>query len=192
VGVIAVRKAKVSALSAEQDHWIRRAYVAAADAAKDVVGATGPIRPNAPIGRLSDSEWGWICSAVVWAWVATRAEQAATEGLDVERTIRETDLAPDPWTAGAVASILPQLFEACPDLDWGKAVGEWEKDDIVAFLVAALDLVQRALAARDTAEEQVAGKVTNADVVARQMNGAAGNPRMTPAEHKELDNEIPF
>ena len=38
-----------------------------------------------------------------------RAQQAAAESLDSERTIRMIALDPQPWDAGAVAAILPEL-----------------------------------------------------------------------------------
>lgn len=53
-------------------------------------------------------------------------------------------------------------------------------------------VIQRATIARDVVEKQL--EPTSADVTARQINGAAGNPRMTPAELKELgyDDCPPF
>jgi hypothetical protein len=176
-----MRKAKIAAISAEQDSWMRRAVDASIAAAMDVLGDTGPIRPGTPIGRLTSHEWGWICSAVVWAWIATRAEQAASEGWDHERAIRATGLSPDPWDAGAIASILSKLAEALSDFGWSQPIGAWSKDTITEFLAAAFALCIRAIAARDATEERAAGK-TGADVTARRMNAAAGNPRMTVAE----------
>jgi hypothetical protein len=156
-------------------------------AAKDLVADMGPIRPGVPVGRLTGSEWGWICSTVVWAWIASRAEQAATEGWNGERTIRSSGFVSDPWSAGAIVSVLPKLFEACPDLDWSQPVGAWSKDVVVEFLTQAFGLIQRALVARDLTEEQVAD-ATTADVMARRMNAAAGNPRMTI---RELNDDLP-
>jgi hypothetical protein len=70
-------------------------------------------------------------------------------------------------------------------VDAGRA---WSKDAIAGFLTTAFGLIQRALAARDVTEEQVAG-ATNADVTARRMNAAAGNPRMTTGE---FNDDVPF
>ena len=181
-----MRAAKVAKLSAEQDEWMRQATDASITAAKDVIGDMGPIRSGTPIGRLTNHEWGWLCSSSVWGWIATRAEQAANEGWNPEATIGLTGLTPDPRMAGAVASILPKLAEACPELDWAKPVGDWSREDIVELLSAAFDLVQQALVARDAVERRVFG--VNADVVARKMNAAAGNPRMTKAE---LNDDLP-
>ena len=148
----------------------------------------GPHPSGTPIGRLTLHEWGWVCSSAVWAWIATRAEQAAVEGWDVERVIRTTGMRPDPWTVGVIRSVLGKLPEACPDLDWSQPIGAWSKDEITEFLTKALHLIQRAIAARDHTENEVAGK-TNPDVTARQMNAAAGNPRMTV---KEFNDDCPF
>jgi hypothetical protein len=187
-----MRKSKMAAIAADRDRWMRQATAASIAAAREMVGVDGPIRVHEPIGRLGDSEWGWICSTALWAWIATRAEQAAAEGWDEETTIRTTGLEPDPWLAGAVATILTKLPEACPELDWSQPVGAWPKPDVVEFLTAAFALTQRALAARNVAEARLGSK-TNADVVARGMNAAAGNARMTVAELKQLnDDEIPF
>jgi hypothetical protein len=185
-----MRRAKPTAVSADRDQWTKQATAACIAAAKELVGVNGPIRPGAPVGKLGDYEWGWIVSTVVWSWIATRAEQAATEGWDEERVIRTTGLEPDPWLTGAIVSILPRLFEACPDLDWSKPVGDWSKDAIAEFLASAVRLSLRAIAARDAVEERIAGKV-GADVVAREMNAATGNPLMTAAELKELEG-CPF
>jgi hypothetical protein len=117
-----MRGSKMAAIAADRDVWMRKATDATIAAARDLVADMGPIRPGTPVGRLTEGEWGWICSTVVWAWIGTRAEQAATEGWNAERVIRSSDLTPDPWTAGAVAAILPKLAEVCPDFDWSMPV----------------------------------------------------------------------
>jgi hypothetical protein len=143
--------------------------------------------PARHAGRhVHKSEWGWLCSSAVWGWIATRAEQAATEGWNAEHAIRDTGLTPDPWLAGAIHAALPKLFEACPDLDCAKPVGEWSRDEITELLLAAFNLIQRAIEARDATETKVAGKPTSADIVARQTNGSVGNPRMTADEFNNL------
>jgi hypothetical protein len=181
-----MRPSKISAISAELDYWMRRATDASIDAARNVLGAQGPIRPGTQVGMFTKSEWGWLCSSAVWGWIATRAEQAATEGWNAEHAIRDTGLTPDPWLAGAIHAALPKLFEACPDLDCAKPVGEWSRDEITELLLAAFNLIQRAIEARDATETKVAGKPTSADIVARQTNGSVGNPRMTADEFNNL------
>jgi hypothetical protein len=180
-----MRKAKISAVSAEQDEWIRRAYAASAAAAKDLVGVS--MHSGVAVGRLSDSEWGWIASAVIWGWVKTRAEQATAEGWRLEETVRKTGLAPCPWDLGSVVAALPKLAEACSDFDWSQPAGAWSKEVLADFLLTAFGLIQRATIVRGVIEKQL--EPTSADVVARQINGAAGNSRMTP---DELNSDIPF
>lgn len=180
-----MKKARIASISAENDAWLRRATAASIASAKDLVTAQGPIRSSTPVGRLGDEEWGWIVSTVIWGWVSTRAEQAASEGLDSERAIRTTKLNPDPWDIGAVRSILPELARSCASFDWSKPANTWTKDELAGFLVTAFTLIQRAVDARDTIEEKLAGKPISADVVARQMNGSVGNPMMTVKEFNE-------
>src|SRR5262245_49052073 len=66
-------------LSALEDEWQRQATTAAIEAARGVVKLDGPIPPGTPIGRLSDTEWGWIVAAILFGWISTRAHQAAAE-----------------------------------------------------------------------------------------------------------------
>jgi hypothetical protein len=67
------------------------------------------VPPMTPVGRLSDTEWGWIVASVLFGWIQERAMQATSNGLDTEKTIQKTGLDPDPWDAGAIAAILPEL-----------------------------------------------------------------------------------
>ena len=111
----------------------------------------GVIPPGTPIGRLSEVEWGWIVAAILFGWISTRAEQATAENIDTERAIRMTALDPEPWDAGAVAAILPELAET-PDIDWSKPLGEWPRETMVEFLLAAMRLIRKAMIARDISE----------------------------------------
>ena len=184
-----MRTSRAAKVSADRDAWTRQAFDACAAAAKDLIGNEGPIPPGVPVGRLTKSEWGWFVSTVLWAWISTRAEQAATEGWNPERAIGSAGLDPDPRMAGAVAAILPKLAEACPELDWSKPVGDWPKEDMVEFLGVAFELINEALRARDAIEDRVLGKVANPDVIARKINAAAGNSLMTK---DELKDSVPF
>jgi hypothetical protein len=181
-----MRASKRAAISADRDRWTKQAFESCVVAAKDLVGVDGPIRPLSPISKLGEDEWGWIASTIVWAWIATRSEQAAVEGWDRERAAHTIGLTPDPWVAGVIAAVLPKLAEACPELDWAAPVGAWPKDDVVAFLLTAFNLIQHALAARDAAENPPGAGGADPDVIARQLNAAAGNPRITIVEHKQL------
>jgi hypothetical protein len=171
--------------AALEEAWQRRATVAAIGAARQVVQIDGPIRPGTPIGRLGEVEWGWIVAAILFGWIATRAEQAATEQLDTELTIRMTGLNPDPWDAGAVAAILPELADT-PGIDWSKPLADWPRETMVEFLTTALAFIRKALIARDLSEKGVTRK-SSASMIVRQANAAAGGPLMMP---DEFDDEI--
>ena len=173
-------------LSAIEDQWQRDATNAAIAAARGVVQMDGPIPPGTPVGRLSDTEWGWIVCGVLFAWISKRAEQAAAEQLDTERTIRMTALDPQPWDAGAVVAILPDLADACSGLDWSKPLAAWSRDDIVEFLLKAMPLIHKAMIARDLSNKGIT-RQSSAATIARQANAAAGGPLMTP---DELNDEI--
>jgi hypothetical protein len=166
-----MKKAYASAISAEQDRWLRRAYAEARAAGRDLIGAGGSLHSSAAIGRLSDCEWGWISSSIIWTWVKVRSEQAVSEGWGLEEAARRTKLAPCPWDMGSVLSILPQLAQT--DFDWSLPIGSLPKEMLAQFLLTAFNLIQHAMIARDVIEEQLDGKPVNAGAV-------ASNSRMTP------------
>jgi hypothetical protein len=168
-----------------EDQWQRDATAAAIAGARGVV-AGGPIPPGTPVGRLSDTEWGWILAAMLFAWIGKRAEQATAEQLDTEQCIRMTALDPQPWDAGAVAAILPELADACSDLDWSSPLTAWSREDITGLLLKAMPLIRKAMIARDLSDKGISRK-SNASVIARQANAAAGGPLMLP---DELNDEI--
>jgi hypothetical protein len=175
-------------LSALEDQWQRDATAAAIAGARGVIRTDGPIPPGTPIGRLSDIEWGWVLAAMLFAWISKRAEQATAEQLDTERTIRMTALDPQPWDAGAVVAILPDLADACAGLDWAKPLGAWPREEIVEFLLTAMRLIRKAMIARDLSDKGIS-RQANASTIARQANAAAGGPLMTP---DELNDEVGF
>src|SRR5262249_58301146 len=134
---------------------------------------------------LSDPEWGWILAAMLFAWISKRAEQAATEQLDTERTIRMTALDPEPWDAGAVAAILPDLANACAEVvDWSKPLADWPRETIIEFLLKAMPLIRKATIARDLSEKGIT-RQSSAGTIARQANAAAGGPLMTSDESND-------
>jgi hypothetical protein len=171
-------------LSAIEDQWQRDATAAAIAAARDVIRMDGPIPPGTPIGRLSDIEWGWIVAGILFAWIRKRAEQATAEQLDTEQLIRMTALDPEPWDAGAVAAILPELADACSGLDWSKPLTGWKREHITEFLLKAMPLIRKAMTARDMSDKGVTRK-SSASMIARQANAAAGGPLMTPDEFND-------
>lgn len=168
------------------DAWQRRAVERAIEAVRGIVSGDGPVPPRVAIGRVSDVEWGWIISAVLFAWIATRAEQAAAEQLETEQMVRLTGLDPDPWDAGAVIAILPELAEACSTIDWLAPLASWSRETMSEFLLTALRLVCKAQIARDLSAGGITRKST-APVIAREANAAAGGPLMTL---DELNDDI--
>jgi hypothetical protein len=172
-------------LSALEDQWQRDATNAAITAMRGVVQIGGPIPPGTPVGKLTDIELGWIFSASLFAWIGKRAQQAAAEQLDTEQLIRLVALDPQPWDAGAVTAILPELADACAEIvDWSKPFGEWPRDTIIEFLLKAMPLIRKATIARDLSAKGVTRK-SSADMIARQANAAAGGPLMTPYEFND-------
>jgi len=172
--------------TALEDEWLRRATAAAIAAARDVIKLDGPIPPGTPVGRLANVELGWVLAAMLFAWVRTRAEQAACEQLDTEQCIRLTGLDPEPWDAGAVAAILPELAGACAGIDWSQPVTAWPKDVMIEFLLTAMRLIRKAMIARDLSDKGIS-RQSGASTIARQANAAAGGPLMDPTE---LNDEI--
>jgi len=145
-------------LTKREDEWQRQATAAAIAAARRVVlGEEAAINRNVPIGRLSDLEWGWVVTAVIFGWIKARAEQATAEGLDVEQAIRLTTLDPNPWDVGAISAILPQLADTA-DLDWSKPLAEWSREDMSSFLATAHALIRKAVIARDLGGGPIARK----------------------------------
>jgi hypothetical protein len=172
--------------SALEDIWQRQATRAAIGEARKIIKGN-VIPPATPIGRLGDVEWGWIVAAVLFGWISTRAEQAIAENIDSELAIRISGLEPNPWDAGVVASILPELAEI-QGADWSLPLGQWPREAIIDFLLAATRLIRQAEIARDLNDHGVTRQSSPA-VIAREASSAAGGPLMTP---DELVDEIPF
>jgi hypothetical protein len=173
-------------LAGLEDAWQRRATAAAIEAARGVVKIDGPIPPGTPIERLGDLEWGWVVAAILFGWISTRAQQAVADGLDVEQTVRLTALDPEPWDAGTVMMILPELADACPTIDWSMPLSTWSRETITGFLLIAMRLIRKAMIARDLSEKGITRK-SSVSPIARQANAAANGPLMTP---DELNDEI--
>ncbi len=167
--------------SALEDEWQRQATAAAIEAARGVVKFDGPIPPAAPVGRLSDTEWGWVLAAMLFAWISKRAEQATAEQIDTEQCIRMTGLDPQPWDAGAVAAILPELAGSCSTIDWSQPLTAWPRATMIEFLLTAMRLIRRATIARDLSDKGVT-RQSGASTIARQANAAGGGPLIAPGD----------
>jgi len=153
-------------LSVLEDQWQRDTTAAAIAGGRGVIRMGGPILPGTPIGRLSDTEWGWIIAAVLFAWISMRAQQATSEEIDTERTIRMVAIDPQPWDAGAVMTILPDLADECSDIDWSKPLTEWSRETVVEFLLRAMRLIRKAMIARDQSDKGITRK-SSASTIAR-------------------------
>jgi hypothetical protein len=149
------RKLRLPSLSALEDIWQREGVRVSIEKARAVISG-GAVPPMTPIGRLSDIEWGWIVAAVLFGWINCRAQQAASNGIglpDQFRYIREAGLEPDPWDIGAIEAILPELANS--DADWSKSLTEFSRDEMIAFLGDAYNLIGKAMLARDKGERLV-------------------------------------
>jgi hypothetical protein len=192
VGVVKKKKTRTVgevSLSALEDQWQRDATASAIAAIRGVVQMDGPIPSGTPVGRLSDTELGWMFSASLFAWICKRAEQATAEQIDTERTVRMIALDPQPWDAGAVMAILPELADACPDIDWSKPLVQWSRETMAEFLLAAMRLIRKAMIARDQSDKGISRK-SSASMIACQANAAAGDPLMGLTDLTELNDEI--
>jgi hypothetical protein len=101
--------------------------------------------------------------------------------------LRTTGLDPEPWNAGVVTSVLPDLAEI-PGIDWTLPLAQWSRETMAQFLLTATRLIRRDEIARDQSDRGLTGKST-ASVGAREAHAAAGGPLMTLGE---LNDKIPF
>jgi hypothetical protein len=168
------------------DIWQRRAMAAAILAVRELITG-GSIPPATSISRLADVELGWIVAAALFGWIKCRSEQATSEGWDLEQTLRQTGINPQPWDEGAIISILPHL--GVLPIDWGKPFGAWSKNDMAYFLNEALRLVHTAMVARDVGGSITTPRRKPLDEMQRIASAAAGGPLMTP---NEFSDPIPF
>jgi hypothetical protein len=136
----------MGALSKLENEWLDKATAAAIAGARKIA-LSSPLM-NAPVGRLSDYEWGIICTAVIFGWVETRVQQAIAEGLDQEEMVRCTGLSPSPCDSAVVRSILPALADQA-GIDWTLPLTAWSGDTMVGFLLLAWRLLGEAETARD-------------------------------------------
>jgi hypothetical protein len=127
--------AAVNDIAKVEDEWQARATAAAIAAARKIV-LGNPSLKVAHVGRLNDTEWGWIITAAIFGWVQTRCEQAIAEGLDQEQAVRLTGLTPSPGDVAAVRPVLPTLADSAA-IDWSLPLEAWSKDTMVNFLLLA-------------------------------------------------------
>jgi hypothetical protein len=178
-----------SSATAIEDARQRQATRVAIEGCRKII-KEGVIPGGTPIGRLGDSEWGWLVAAALFAWISTRAEQAIAEQVNTEQAVRITGLDPEPWDAGVVASILPELAEIS-DIDWTAPLAQWSRETMVGFLLAATRLIRKAEIAGDLSDTGIT-RNSSAAVISREAN-AAGGPLMAPDEFNDaVGDDIPF
>jgi hypothetical protein len=147
-------KVRLPTPSAFEDAWQREATRVAIEKGRALV-AGGALKPMTPIGRLSDTEWGWVVCNVLFGWIHVRAEQATNNGVGSDKYIRDTGLDPNPWLTGAVAAVLPELAVVCKETDWSLPLAELTREEMIGFLTDAYVLISKAIAARDKGEKIV-------------------------------------
>ncbi len=168
-------KLRFPSLTAIEDAWQREATSVAIEGARAVVSG-GAVPPMTRIGRLSDTEWGWVVAAVLFGWINTRSQQATSNGIGLpnqHRYIRETGLEPDPWDIGAVEAILPELGNS--ETDWSKSLSQFSRAEMIAFLGDAYNLMGKAMLARDKGEPLVTRKGPPGTEAAEAEAGAPFN-----------------
>jgi hypothetical protein len=163
--------------TAIEDVWLRRATAAAIENARAVITAD-TVPPNTPIGRLSDVEWGWIANAVLFGWIQTRAEQATKNGIGIEEAVRATNLWPDPWDVGAIASILPELANS--EVDWSKPLTAFSRDEMITLLASVLTLIRKVMIDRDRGQERITRHMPD------------GVTRQTASVMQDPNDDLPF
>jgi hypothetical protein len=137
----------MGALSKLENEWLDKATAAAVAAARKIALSSQPLM-NTPVGRLSDHEWGMIVTAVIFAWIEMRVQQAIAEGRDQEQMVRLTGLSPSPCDVAVVRSILPALADKA-GIDWALPLAAWSGDTMTNFLLLAWRLLGEAETARD-------------------------------------------
>jgi hypothetical protein len=132
-----------------EDYWQAKATEAAIAAARKIALNSSGLPPMTPVGRLTDSQWGWIVTAAIFGWIKTRCEQAIAEGLDQEVAVRMTVLSPSPCDVAVVTSILPMLADKAR-IDWSQPLAAWSENTMTNFLKLAWQLILQAETARDS------------------------------------------
>jgi hypothetical protein len=144
-------------LSKKEDPWQAKATEAAiAGARKIALNSTG-LPPMTPVGRLTDLQWGWIVTAVIFSWIEIRCQQAIEEGLNQEQAVRQTGLTPSPCDVAVVRSVLTELSDKA-GIDWSLPLEAWSKDTMVNFLMLAWQLINKAELARDHGDGKILRK----------------------------------
>jgi hypothetical protein len=130
-----------------ENEWQDKATAEAVASARKIALGNGPLM-NTPVGRLKDSEWGWIITAALFGWVKIRVWQAIEEGKDQEQAVRDIGTTPSPGDIAVVHSILGELADTA-GIDWNMPLNQWSQDVMTNFLMKTWRLLEQAQHARD-------------------------------------------
>jgi hypothetical protein len=132
----------VNEASTIEDIWQRQATEAAiASIRKIIAGGNRPAMTL--VGKLNDTQLGWIASAAIFGWIKVRTDQAIAENLDHEELVRAIAGVPQPHDIAAVHAILPVLAEQAA-VDWSQPLAAWSKHTMTDFLLLAWKLIEQA------------------------------------------------
>jgi hypothetical protein len=183
-----------------EDEWQTLATSAAIAGARKIALGSGPLM-NTPVGRLTDDQWGWVVTAVIFEWITVRVEQAVEEGLSDEATVRSIAAIPSACDVAVVRSVLPTLADTAA-IDWTQPLRDWSKDTMTSFLLAAWELIRKAEIARDHGPGGILRKPKPAGVVMddenavvcipQEQRAAAWNNTRGKATHTDLVDDVPF
>ena len=142
-------------LSEQENAWQAEATAEAVASARSIAQSQEVRLANTPVGKLSDTQWGWVVSAAIFAWIKTRYRQAVAEGLASEGHVTQMD--PSPRDSAVVQSILPMLDDQA-SIDWSKPLAGWSKEEMSGFIGRAMELVDRARAVLERASNPIVQK----------------------------------
>jgi hypothetical protein len=124
-------------ITKKEKEWQAAATAAAIAAARKMVSGNSSLMV-AHVGRLSDTEWGWIITAAILAWIQVRHEQGVADEW----------LEPGPGDAAAIRSMLSELADTA-GIDWSLSLQDWSTKTMVDFLLLAQRLTHNAKAKDD-------------------------------------------
>jgi hypothetical protein len=130
-------------LSKREDDWQAKTTASAIAEARKIAQGSGLQLSNTPVGKLSNTQWGWLLSAAIFGWITTRCQQAIAEGIGQEEAVRMIELSPSPGDVAVIRSILPMLAETVK-IDWARPLADWSKDEMTSFLLRAWLLANNA------------------------------------------------
>lgn len=128
-----------------EDQMTAAAYKAAAQSMRMIWSKDGAIDPRTQIGKLSDRELDWLASMAISQWITERCRQWSDSRKDVqtlESFVQEFKPGVDVERKGDLLAALPTLGKWCAERELAqKAITEWSRDDVTAFIELAWEIV---------------------------------------------------